>query len=46
MFQMAALEIPGNGDTGKVVSHDCIQKTLDSLEDPQQRVRMGETCTL
>jgi hypothetical protein len=35
---MAALEIPGNGDSGKTVSEECIMKTLESLEDPLQKV--------
>ena len=35
---MAALEIPGNGDTGHTVTQESIQKTLDALEDPLQRV--------
>ena len=38
MFQMAALEIPGNGETGNYISQESIQKTLDSLEDPLQKV--------
>ena len=35
---MAALEIQGNGDSGHYVSQENIQKTLDSLEDPIQKV--------
>ena len=36
---MAALEIPGNGDTGQKITEESIQNTLQSLEDPLQRVR-------
>ena len=36
---MAALEIPGNGDTGNHISEENILKTLDTLEDPLQKVR-------
>ena len=36
---MAALEIPGNGDTGQKITEESIQNTLKSLEDPLQRVR-------
>ena len=36
---MAALEIPGNGDTGNHISEEHILKTLDTLEDPLQKVR-------
>lgn len=39
VFQMAALEIPGNGDTGHHISPESIQKALDSL-DPQRKVRL------
>ena len=35
---MAALEIPGNGETGNYVSQESIQRTIDSLEDPLQKV--------
>ena len=35
---MAALEIPGNGDTGNHISEEHILKTLDTLEDPLQKV--------
>ncbi|KAK2145222.1 hypothetical protein LSH36_694g01079 [Paralvinella palmiformis] len=37
LIKMAALEIPGNGDSGKTVSKDCILKTLESLDDPLQK---------
>ena len=36
---MAALEIPGNGDTGHHISSESIQKALDSL-DPQRKVSL------
>ena len=36
---MAALEIPGNGDTGNRVNEECILKMVESLEDPLQKVR-------
>ena len=35
---MAALRLQGNGDSGHYVSPENIQKTLDSLEDPVQKV--------
>ena len=35
---MAALEIQGNGDSGHLISEECIQKTLDVLEDLRQKV--------
>jgi len=37
---MAALEIPGNGDTGNHISEENIFKTLDTLEDPLQKVHV------
>jgi len=36
-LEMAALEIPGNGETGTYVSEESIHKTVDSLEDPLQK---------
>jgi len=36
-LEMAALEIPGNGETGHVVTDENIQKALNTLEDPLQR---------
>ncbi|KAF2893694.1 hypothetical protein ILUMI_12478 [Ignelater luminosus] len=36
-LEMAALEIQGNGDSGNVVTEENITKTVDSLEDDQQR---------
>lgn len=36
-LEMAALEIQGNGDSGNCVNEENIQKTIDSLEDPQQK---------
>ncbi|KAK2163888.1 hypothetical protein NP493_1442g00026 [Ridgeia piscesae] len=36
-LEMAALEIPGNGDTGNHISEENIFKTLDTLEDPLQK---------
>lgn len=38
---MAALEIPGNGDSGSQVTDEVVNKTIDSLENPLQKV-----CTL
>lgn len=34
---MAALEIQGNGDSGTLVTDEHIQRTIDSLEDAQQK---------
>ncbi|CAB0034615.1 unnamed protein product, partial [Trichogramma brassicae] len=34
---MAALEIQGNGDSGNVVTEEHIMKTIDSLDDIQQK---------
>ncbi|KAK4294505.1 hypothetical protein Pmani_032875 [Petrolisthes manimaculis] len=36
-LEMAALEIPGNGDTGNVVTQEQVLKTIHSLEHEQQR---------
>lgn len=36
-LEMAALEIQGNGDSGNVVTEENINKTIDSLEDAQQK---------
>ncbi|KAL1132348.1 hypothetical protein AAG570_010304 [Ranatra chinensis] len=36
-LEMAALEIQGNGDSGTLVTEDHIGKTIDSLDDPQQK---------
>lgn len=36
-LEMAALEIQGNGDTGTVVTDDNINKTIESLDDAQQK---------
>lgn len=36
-LEMAALEIQGNGDSGNIVTKENIQKTIDSLEDEQQK---------
>lgn len=36
-LEMAALEILGNGDSGNVVTKENIIKTLDTLEDEQQK---------
>lgn len=36
-LEMAALEIQGNGDSGSLVTDDHINRTIDSLDDPQQR---------
>ncbi|KAK0178928.1 hypothetical protein PV327_007767 [Microctonus hyperodae] len=36
-LEMAALEIQGNGDSGTVVTEENIQKTIESLDDPQQK---------
>jgi nuclear receptor-binding protein len=36
-LEMAALEIQGNGDNGTVVTDDNIKKTIESLDDAQQK---------
>ncbi|XP_042233776.1 nuclear receptor-binding protein homolog [Homarus americanus] len=36
-LEMAALEIPGNGDSGNVVTQDQVLRTIHSLEHEQQR---------
>ncbi|KAK5644753.1 hypothetical protein RI129_006053 [Pyrocoelia pectoralis] len=36
-LEMAALEIQGNGDSGNIVTEENISKTIDSLEDEQQK---------
>ena len=36
-LEMAALEIQGNGDSGTAVTEENIQKTVDSLDDEQQK---------
>ncbi|XP_014228543.1 nuclear receptor-binding protein homolog isoform X1 [Trichogramma pretiosum] len=36
-LEMAALEIQGNGDSGNVVTEEHIMKTIDSLDDIQQK---------
>lgn len=36
-LEMAALEIQGNGDSGTLVTDEHIQRTIDSLEDAQQK---------
>lgn len=36
-LEMAALEIQGNGDSGNVVTEENINRTIDSLEDAQQK---------
>lgn len=36
-LEMAALEIQGNGDTGTVVTEENIRKTIESLDDVQQK---------
>ncbi|XP_046740655.1 nuclear receptor-binding protein homolog isoform X2 [Diprion similis] len=36
-LEMAALEIQGNGDTGTVVTDENINKTIESLDDSQQK---------
>lgn len=35
---MAALGIQGNGESGNVITDDAILKTLQSIENPLQRV--------
>ncbi|XP_070505050.1 nuclear receptor-binding protein homolog [Chironomus tepperi] len=36
-LEMAALEIQGNGDSGNMVTEENINKTIESLEDEQQK---------
>ncbi|KAF5273824.1 hypothetical protein FQA39_LY00939 [Lamprigera yunnana] len=36
-LEMAALEIQGNGDSGNIVTEENIAKTVESLEDEQQK---------
>lgn len=36
-LEMAALEIQGNGDSGNVVTEENIARTIDSLDDEQQK---------
>lgn len=36
-LEMAALEIQGNGDSGTLVTEEHIRRTIDSLDDPQQK---------
>ena len=36
-LEMAALEIQGNGDSGTVVTDENINKTIESLDDAQQK---------
>lgn len=36
-LEMAALEIQGNGDSGTMVTEDNINKTIESLEDIQEK---------
>lgn len=36
-LEMAALEIQGNGDSGSLVTEENITRTIESLEDPQQK---------
>lgn len=36
-LEMAALEIQGNGDTGTLVTDEHISRTIDGLEDAQQK---------
>ena len=38
MFQMAALGIQGNGESGSAITEEAIEKTLNSLENDLQRV--------
>ncbi|RZF35452.1 hypothetical protein LSTR_LSTR013110 [Laodelphax striatellus] len=35
-LEMAALEIQGNGDSGTLVTEEHVQRTIDSLDHPQQ----------
>jgi nuclear receptor-binding protein len=36
-LEMAALEIQGNGDSGTIVSEEDINRTIESLDDDQQK---------
>nr|XP_037290864.1 LOW QUALITY PROTEIN: nuclear receptor-binding protein-like [Rhipicephalus microplus] len=36
-LEMAALEIPGNGDSGTQITEDVVNKTIESLENVQQK---------
>ncbi|CAH0773135.1 unnamed protein product [Bemisia tabaci] len=36
-LEMAALEIQGNGDSGTLVTDDHINRTIESLDDPEQK---------
>ncbi|XP_064487240.1 nuclear receptor-binding protein-like isoform X2 [Ornithodoros turicata] len=36
-LEMAALEIPGNGDSGTQITEDVVNKTIESLENIQQK---------
>lgn len=36
-LEMAALEIQGNGDSGTLVTDEHVSRTIDSLEDEQQK---------
>lgn len=36
-LEMAALEIQGNGDSGTLVTDEHISRTIDSLDDAQQK---------
>lgn len=36
-LEMAALEIQGNGDSGTLVTDEHINRTIESLEDSQQK---------
>lgn len=36
-LEMAALEIQGNGDSGSLVTEENVMRTVESLDDPQQK---------
>lgn len=36
-LEMAALEIQGNGDSGTIVTEENVRKTIESLDDAQQK---------
>lgn len=36
-LEMAALEIQGNGESGTVVTDEHVSRTIDSLDDAQQK---------
>lgn len=36
-LEMAALEIQGNGDSGTLVTEDHINRTIETLDDPDQK---------